>query len=438
MRKSLLLLLVLAGLTLAAPWRLELTLSTLGEERNITIGLETDALDGYDGPDGYDENIPLAPPSGPFAFSSMDDPDWPFMTMLSTDIRADDELEKIWQIQLQRGDIPQEISWNRYTLPTGAGRFYLGFAYPGLEVDDWFNMTGSGSETFMPGQIVYLRFDPISGGESTPPEIISLSPEDGAVEVPTNRILTIEVKDNETTVDLSSVVFTVNGSDVFSYAEITSITGGYRFEYLPAGLWMAEREYEVYFYAEDTGTDPLSVDMTSTFITGPAMLPADWEFPFIIWTSRDGDTTRFDLSIGAASGADEGFNTGYDVVFPIAVPGVPYAYFPLSDPDFPFYTMITRDIRATSSEENIWRVALENPGYPNGVKWNRAELPDGIVFEIAAEYPPMTPSEEDWRDMSDMSSMSVMPAQRVFIRSTGGTDLLPPFLVSVEPENGAV
>jgi hypothetical protein len=150
----------------SSPWNLTLSLSTAGETRDLSIGVNPLATDGYD---GYDVNVPLAPPSGPFTFSSINDPANPFITMLSTDIRFDDDNEKLWQIHLRRGSIPQTISWDRFGIPSGAGNFFIGFAYPAMEIDAWFDMTSTEELVFLPGQIAHVRLMPRPCSGDTPP-----------------------------------------------------------------------------------------------------------------------------------------------------------------------------------------------------------------------------------------------------------------------------
>jgi hypothetical protein len=260
---------------------------------------------------------------------------------------------------------------------------------------------------------------------------------DGAVNVRTNTPVVINVRDSETGINYESLSLIVNGVEVIHSAVISIIDRGLSISYIPAGFFTALSEYTVVFSATDLDPIPNTVTEVHSFTTGSHLSTVDWEVFLSVWTLSGADTATFPLSFGAAMDASPMFDMTYDDVYPVAPPGSPYAFFPLSDESYPYYNMLQRDIRSLASTRETYKVMLEIPGTACGVKWNPISIPASVRLYIGAAYPPFEPSDDDWVDMSGTGNFAFLPAQVVHIRSISAGIDSPPYLVSVMPAIGA-
>ncbi|MFP4458250.1 MAG: T9SS type A sorting domain-containing protein [Candidatus Zixiibacteriota bacterium] len=93
--------------TCAPMFESPLSLTDGEDDISLVIGTDDDALVGRD---DMDVPIPVAPPSGFFAYFPIEDD--PIYDMLSTDIRPNCAGEQVWEIIKDRADGPVTISWD--------------------------------------------------------------------------------------------------------------------------------------------------------------------------------------------------------------------------------------------------------------------------------------------------------------------------------------
>ena len=422
--------LVIFGLS----WRVNLDITDGTSTRTLTWGLDPEATDNYDF--GVDENFPLIPPSGLYAFFPIDDPYNPYVTMLTSDIRQDTIEEHIWKGTVGGTFDPVAMTWDETSIPLGDA--FIGVGTFDTEPTEWFDMTTVGELYFNPGDYFWISFTPSHSGDiDNPPFIVSTYPTDGATSVPTTATLQITLGDNETGIDPSSVTLMVDGVDVSSLASISRDGTNWVVSYTPAGGFPASSSVDVYILACDIGVLPNSVEYSFSFSTAGAPSPVLWEVPIVVHNADvSGDTTDFPLSFGAADGASELFDPAYDTPYPGPTPGIFYCYFPLVDTAYEF-TMLTRDIR-NPDVENVWTIRIGNPGASVWATWNIADIPAGDYdYKISSAFPPSEPTE--WYSMTDIDNLTLTVGQWIWIKQTIPVppDSEPPYLVSSTPTIGA-
>ncbi len=436
MRKTLAVVLVLLGVfagAYALSWRVELAVSAGDETRTLLWGVDPAASDGYD--HGIDENFPILPPSGLYAYFAIDDPYNPYVTMLSEDVRGDELVEHVWRGTAGGAVDPITVSWNPLAIPLGSAEIGIGTAtVPPIE---WIDMTTSSSVVITAGQYFWIRFTPAASGADSPPYVVSTDPADGAADVPTTASIEIILADDETGIDPSSVLLTVNGEDVTARASFVRMGNEFGIYYAPESGFPPSSTVEVSVSAAEISTSPESLSYSFSFSTGAELAEVLWEQWITVYdVSPSGDTTAIGLSFGVDSLCTGGFDPGYDVPLPIPPGGSFYAYFPISDPDYPFISMLKRDIRGVGGED-VWIVRTGNPGVYEFVEWDPYTLPEGVELEVGVAFPPESPSE--WVNMRDVERIEVSPGQWVWLRRVVApvVDTLPPYLVSSVPSVGA-
>ncbi|MBN2541662.1 carboxypeptidase-like regulatory domain-containing protein [bacterium] len=417
------------------PWRVDLVVNTEGFDFDLTIGTSPGCSWHYDA--GIDVSFPIPPPVNPYAFFPLDDPDMPHITMLTGDIRAEGEETYTWEVHLERGDRPQTLYWNPQLLPRGS--FMASAHYPGVDPTDWVNMRGSRSLGFMPAQVVTIEYTPDGEAGTSAPYAENWDPVPLSTGNVPNATVSVTLIDDETGVNTSSLEFYVLGEDVTDEVTFTIASGEMSIEYLPdegypLGMWV-----DVRVVAADLAFPPNILDETMTFRTteDPFYMP-EWEVALNVWSSNEGDTSFFDLSFGGDPRATAGFNFGYDLALPPAPPSEPYAYFPLSDSIFPYYTMLSRDIHNSNMGIDYWKIMVGNSRMYNGISWNAGDLPVNYTFQIGAAYPATMPDE--WFNMSEITSLTdVMIGKIIWIKATKEVvDTIPPVIYDWSPEDGAV
>ena len=420
--------LVIFGLS----WRVNLDITDGTWNRTLTWGIDPEATDNFDF--GIDENFPLIPPSGLYTFFPIDDPYNPYVTMLSSDIRKDTIAEHSWKATVGGTFDPITMTWNSAGIPLGSA--FIGIGTFGVEPTEWFDMTTINSLYFNAGDYFWISFTPSSSGDTdNPPFIVSTYPSDGAISVPTTATVQITLGDNETGIDPTSILLTVDDVDVSSLSSINRDGTNWVVSYTPVGGFAASADIDIYILACDIGVLPNSVEYSFSFSTAGAPAPVLWEVPFVLHNVSGSDTIEFPLSFGAADSASELFDPEYDIPYPGPTPGVFYAYFPLVDTAYEF-TMLTRDIR-NPDIENLWKIRIGNPGSALWATWDITDIPDDYDYKIAAAFPPTEPTE--WYSMTDMDNLSLSVGQWLWIKQTipFPPDSEPPYLVSSNPVIGA-
>ncbi len=408
---SMVLLLAVSGL--AESWQTDITLIADTDTLSVSIGRDPGALDGVD---DMDDIMPIAPPSPPYAYLEIDDPLNPYVDMLIVDIREDDGDSVMWNAILNSFSSPLYGEWSSSDLPPGD--FYVGAHYIGLEVSEWVDMKAEESISFWPSQVLDVVHIPDGYYPDDNPAISNWDPADGSTNVPVTTDISFEVTDVGSGIDASSITLTVDGVDVTSLIALEPITNGYRVSYEPHAPLPGETWVSAIAGASDNASPANSVSDVIAFQTGHSIMPVLWEVPLMAFTADDAglDTTFKELSFGADLSATVAFDLGLDIVFPIAPPSAFYAYFPLDDPSYPFYSMLTRDIHDASLIIDSWNIRFGNVDMIIGVLWNSEDLPEDKNCYIAATFPPSYPTDEDWEDMRTISDISFGPGRQVWLK----------------------
>ncbi|MFP4459411.1 MAG: carboxypeptidase regulatory-like domain-containing protein [Candidatus Zixiibacteriota bacterium] len=435
-RKSIIfaIVLFLIGIAFAIPWDTELNFTSSRGDASLSIGVAEDATDGYDY--GIDTAIPFAPPSGPYAFSYIDDPDYPEITMLSNDLRADDLDPKTWIIDFQRGRSDLEFYWSEedILMLSSIGDIYVGFAYIDSLVHDWTKIDSISptSMSYPIGKRLHFKFVPLDIGPSAP-YVASLTPYDREINVALDAPIEIEIRDSDNDLVESSISLTVDGRDITDFASISSITGGYSIEYTPAEDWEEDTRFNCNIYAEDEESH--SLDYNFCFTTTTGSISPEWIMLIQPWTTTGSDTSTSDLYLGVDPSATDNIDPDFDDVFPLSPPGIFYAFFDFFDPDLPDVSMLSTDIRR-SGRTNYWTVFLDNTSSSSGIKWNSDAIPDGFVAEIGQGVSP--DDVETWHDMHSVENLSLLSgvATIKITDSEPEPDSIAPSLLSVIPSIG--
>lgn len=397
----------------AESWQTDIELISEADTLTVTIGRNTEALDGVD---SMDVIMPIVPPSPPYAYLEIDDPANPYVDKLTVDIREDNADSVIWKAHLSSFSSPLYGEWNIAELPPGD--FFVGAHYIGMEVTDWINMKSESSISFWPSQILDIVHIPDAFHPPDNPEITNWNPADGTSDVPVTTDISFDVTDEGSGIDPASISLEVNGEDVSSMISLASITNGYRVTYEPSTPLPGETWVSVIASASDNSSPANSVTDVIAFQTGYSIMPVLWETPITAFTTNTAgdDSTMKELSFGADLSATVGFDSGLDIVFPIAPPSIFYAYFPLDDPGYPFYNMLTRDIHDASLILDSWNVRFGNVDDVVGLKWDSDDLPADKDCYVASTFPPFYPETDDWQDMRTISDISFGPGRQAWIK----------------------
>ena len=260
-------LLVLVG-TLSAQWEVIIT-TELGEAVDtLMFGVDPAATDGFD--IGVDQSAPPTPPGGYMAYFPIDDPEYPYINRLRTDMRAPSD-SIFWKILVDGSPESQNLVWNTAELPD-SGNFRIGTAPTGEEIDTWQDMREISEFSFPTGQYVGLLYQAgeIPSPDTLPPYAINWSPEDGAVDVPVDATLEVDILDDGSGVDPASVTLTVTGiGDVPpEYYTLTAIENGYHLTAdSPISLPPAT-EIEIILEASDNSHNQMSDTISFTTAGG--------------------------------------------------------------------------------------------------------------------------------------------------------------------------
>ena len=405
---------ILMGTALAEAWQTDIRLISNTDTLSITFGRNPAALDGYD---DMDVVMPIAPPSPPYAYFALSDPLNPFIDKLTTDIREDSEDSVMWRAVLNSLYSPLHAVWSSELLPPGD--FFLGAHYLGLEVTEWVNMKTTSTVSFWPSQVLDIVHIPHGYLPGDDPVISNWNPVDGTTGVPVTTDIRFDVTDIGSGINPASITLTVNGVNVSEMLSLTPIANGYRVIYEPPVFLEGETWFSVIAGASDNASPANRTTDVIAFRTGYGIMPVLWEVPLVTFTTSTlgTDTTFKQISLGADLSASNGFDLGLDIVFPVAPPSAFYSYFPLSDPSYPFYNMLTRDIHNASVIMDLWNIHFGNVDMVIGVKWEEHRLPSDKGCFVAYTFPPFYPTDDEWQDMREIDHVSFGPGRQVWIKT---------------------
>ena len=381
----------------------------------LTFGEDPSARNGFD---PYDVALPFAPPFGPYAFFPLSDPENPMITMLTTDIRAMTPGQLMWTVRCERPGTSTGVFWTDATL-RGTGQYHIGAADPGETPTTWVDMSTTRSFSFTPRQLVYIRYN--SGGpDSTAPYLISSTPANGERNVPLNQRINLEIGDVGTGVDRSTVVLVFDGDTVTGSVTFSPIPSGFRITYNPGPL-LAYHTYDLIIYASDYAGNSSVIRIS--FITGSSTAVTPWQANITVFTvPASGDTETATLTFGVDPNGTNGYDPTLDVPIPMLPPSGLAAYFPLSDPDYPYYTMLNRDIRSSRADSVRWLIVIPPErlasGGTHGVKWNPSLLPALPDTEYAIEIGVASHggNPTSWTNMRTTSRINFNAGQEVHLR----------------------
>lgn len=266
-----------------------------------------------------------------------------------------------------------------------------------------------------------------------PPYFDNLSPADGAtgVDVMSNVVLTI--KDSESGVDSSTILFLFNG-DTISHDDlaITELGVGsdwYQVTYNPMSDLSYGATYNVSVYAEDFWANDSSISWS--FITEEADSLPEFTYNIQAHSITGSDTATTNLYIGLDNLGTDGYDVGLDVP-QFLFPGAPRGYFPIMDPTAEV-DALSRDIRSTESGIKTWIVDMFAPTGDLVLTWDNSALPTVGSFHYAVVDSGDVPAA--WVDMTGYDETSFDSDQQVLIRFLPVTeDIDPPVVVNKSME----
>lgn len=429
-----LVMLLLPFVVFAEPWRLEIRWLSGEYNGRLEFGTDPAGSNGYD--DILDVPIPIpAPGDEPYAYFPLNDPRYPYFTMLERDIRSD-QVDTVNFAIFFSGRQNMNFNWDSSRFPQGRFEFGIGFIpNPPASYED---MRTTRSITLVPGQALYIRYFPTVHRETNPPYFSNFVPGNGEYGVSVVSPISFNVYDLETGVDVTTIRAYLNGDELVPL-NVTPIEYGYSVRYFHSEPFDANARYTLVVSASDLAYPPRTTTTSISFVTGISLSRAEWEFPLFAWSKTFTDSVVQPLSFGADPNASIGFDVSYDSPIPAIPPAVPYAYFPINDNRYPFITMLSRDIRDSREPAHIWRILVENSGENSGLVWFPDLIPSGWIFEMAKSVVGTTPAETSFFDMRSRNHIEFARNEMIFIRAsqTPEIDWLPPLISEFEPPNGA-
>ncbi len=406
----------------AEPWTATLTLSDGSRALDLTFG-RIDGASDLLGPE--DDVLAIPPPSGPYAWFGIDDPENPYITMLYTDIRPDDGDSAMWIAHLYSFETTLTAHWNPAVLP--AGDFFITASYPTGDIVEWFDMKAISELAFMHAMDIKIVHQPDGYYPPDVPVFANWYPYDGATGVSVRTEIRFDVTDPGSGINPESITMTVGGASVTDGLSLSPIENGYRVSYTPPEPLPGESWISVIVSAADNALEPNVVSEVISFRTGYSILPVLWEIPLVAFNIDSLDTSFVDLFLGADPMATAGFDMGYDIVFPMAPPSLFYAFFPLADADYPLFNMLTRDIRLSDLFFDEWIIRFGNFDDELGVRWSESDIPVGKEAFIAATFPGIYPLDGEWWNMRSIDELVFGPGRQVWIKvlSPSGDTIAP-------------
>ncbi len=386
------------------------------EWTDLTLGTSPDATEGYD--TGFD--VPsVFPPFATYAYFPLDDPDFPGIDRLATDIRRNDDVI-LWRIELQNPLDECGVVWDIDELldavegTEGYFRIAAGESETGLY---WEDMELGSTMDFETGQSVFIKFSSTPpDSEAVPPRITDRSPMPDEELVSVDTDIFFKVLDADDDVDISSLrLFFGPSADVpaeiaAGALDIVSIPSGYSVTYDIPGDLDYETDYDIRVIVSDM--EGREVDVAWTFTSSPFCAPA---FSQTIDLSHlSGDTLTQTRTIGTNEFALEGRDV-LDTAVPMFPPGVTF-FFPLDDP---VYEYLERDVRPTCGGIQYWQIKANNGTAAKLASWDSTTVIDDSDWKLAIATSPASATEPpeigDFRDMRTLSFLEYGASEMIWI-----------------------
>ncbi|MBN1754695.1 T9SS type A sorting domain-containing protein [bacterium] len=400
-----------------ASWLANITVwSRIGSDttfRERYFGVSRDGSDGYD--TGVDVPLVLCMPGAPCMYFLLNDPEYPSIDKLQTDVRDNMIGTKYWKLYVKNPGDNLGTYWDNDELPSGLTYFIgLGDSLTPPAEDNWYNMHLYNSLPFSPGQVVWIKYftDTL---DIAAPYVLDSDPINGAAGVDVTEPVYVEICDAGSGVEMASIMMMVNGIDVTSEVDMGTLgeCGGYSLLYDHAGEpFPPYSTVCVRIIALDQAIPPNELDTLICFSVSPGPI---WTATLTYHEDDGIGENLYSLVIGTAENGAIGCDPN-DAGFPLCPPSGLCVYFPVDDPGCMF-DHLTTDIRNRGVLDHTWLIQQENADDGNSywVSWNpTALLPteEDWHFSIAAVYPGDSPA---WVDMHSTSMIDVEVGQQVWV-----------------------
>ncbi|MBN1754704.1 hypothetical protein JW877_00685 [bacterium] len=242
------------------------------EVSEVIFGTSPEATSGYD----FMLDVPAFPLPFFFAYSQLSDTTSP-LSQLQTDIRNSFDSPIIWEIYTGYAtEDTLRMVWNPSMVP-GFAVLKIGTHAPGDSVEHYYPMDSFSVFRYPVENVVQVYYDAeVEPSDDTiPPYALNWVPEDGATGVSGETYISVDILDDSSGVNSSSITLTVDLLPITMLASITPIPGGYNIIYEPF----------LPFGANDT----IKAKVTACDMASPANCMAD----SIIFYTGTGDTTGF-------------------------------------------------------------------------------------------------------------------------------------------------
>ena len=248
-------------------------------------------------------------------------------------------------------------------------------------------------------------------------------------------------------VDVSSISVVADGVDWTGacYIERMGVSFDYRVTIPPHPLsgWGTGTSHTIVVNACDMATPPpcgpnCAAPETLTFYVGMDSL-VEWSMAVDV-NSDAGPTAH--LNFGMDEDGTGGYDTSLDVPLLMPPPGY-YAYFPLSDPTHPEYTMLTTDIRHLQTGVETWYIGTESASGACSITWEPTAIPELVEPYILVLYAGHGPDEGSivWTDMRGSNTMSFNSSDVIMLKAevydTVHTTGVSPYITNLNPPAGA-
>ena len=280
--------------------------------------------------------------------------------------------------------------------------------------------------------------------DTDPPEFYNMAPLDGDTLVDIDECISVSIRDNESGVDSSTIVLTVNGividRSAYTITELGTGLNRYSVEYCPPGDMPYATWYTIEVSAADLADTPNESDTTWMFRTKePGVMP-EFTYPLRVYSIDGTDTAATNLTIGLDTDGSEYYDAGFDVP-QFLIPGRARGYFPLFDPTHPEVPALSTDIKSTDYGIKEWIVDVFEPDADLVLAWDNTALPLAASFQFAVVDSGTLPSSGDYTLMDLYDDAAFGPGQQVFIRMLpgGGEDTTAPVVINITHEgDGAI
>ncbi len=267
-----------------------------------------------------------------------------------------------------------------------------------------------------------------------PPYFENPNPANGATGVDVTSCVSVIIKDSESGVDSSTIVFEFDGEEVshddLSISELGVGSDWFSVQYCPPENLNYGGIYDVSVYAEDGWGNDETIEWS--FTTEEAESLAEFTYNIRVLSISGSDTAATNLYLGLDNLGTDGYDSGLDVP-QFLFPGAPRGYFPLMDPTHPEVPALSRDIRSTESGLKQWTVDVFEPEGDLFVTWDNSALPYAGQFHYAVVDRGTTPTS--WVSMESYDETEFTSDQQVIIRFLPAfEDTMPPIVREISME----